>query len=199
MKENENGSINIMSLLLFIALVIIVIMGVFMFKISNEKDIEVKKSEALQAEVDTLKNNVNDLQGKIDTISATINPNTKSENKSEKDTSNEEFEDVVLDGKYRIVGEASEQFWVFTKDGKAAYSNINSTDIGTYKTIKENYVEINYTKEKDYSDESGKVKTSDTNRRDHITTEDGKIVIEFENGNKAQLEKIGEAVTNIFE
>ena len=53
--------------------------------------------------------------------------------------------------------------------------------------------------EKDYSDESGKVKTSDTNRRDHITTEDGKIVIEFENGNKAQLEKIGEAVTNIFE
>ena len=61
MKENENGSINIMSLLLFIALVIIVIMGVFMFKISNEKDIEVKKSEALQAEVDTLKNNVNDL------------------------------------------------------------------------------------------------------------------------------------------
>ena len=47
MKENENGSINIMSLLLFIALVIIVIMGVFMFKISNEKDIEVKKSEAL--------------------------------------------------------------------------------------------------------------------------------------------------------
>ena len=84
MKENENGSINIMSLLLFIALVIIVIMGVCMFKISNEKDIEVKKSEALQAEVDTLKNNVNDLQGKIDTISATINPDTTSNNKSEK-------------------------------------------------------------------------------------------------------------------
>jgi len=199
MKENENGSINIMSLLLIIALVIIVIMGVCMFKLSNEKQIEVQKSESLQAEVNSLKNNINDLQGKIDTISATINPNTKSDNKSENDTSNEEVEDVVLDGKYRIVGEASEQFWVFNKDGKAAYSTVMTKDIGTYKTIKENYVEITYIKEKDYSDESGKAKESEINRREHITIEDGKIVIEFENGNKAQLEKIGEAVTNVFE
>ena len=73
MEKNNEGKINILVLLVFVLLVIIIVMGVFMYKLSTEKNNESVKVTELEAEVETLNNTISGLQGKIDTISETIN------------------------------------------------------------------------------------------------------------------------------
>ena len=80
--ENKKG-ISLSTILLIIALIVIGVMGVFIYKINNEKSVEIQKSAGLQAQVETLNNTVNDLQGKIDKVSETIGSSN-----SELDTNN---------------------------------------------------------------------------------------------------------------
>ena len=44
-------------------------MGLFIYKLNNDKNTEIKKSANLQAQVNSLTGTVSDLQGKINTIS----------------------------------------------------------------------------------------------------------------------------------
>lgn len=73
MEKNNEGKINIIVLLVFVLLVIIIVMGAFIYKLSIEKKDESGKVSELKSEVETLNNTISDLQGKIDTISETIN------------------------------------------------------------------------------------------------------------------------------
>lgn len=70
-KENKNGSAS--TLLLVIAIIVIAVMGVYIYKLNNEKNEEIQKSESLQTQVSSLNSTVSELQGKLDTISETIN------------------------------------------------------------------------------------------------------------------------------
>lgn len=84
MEKNNEGKINILVLLVFVLLVIIIVMGAFIYKLSIEKKDESGKVTELKLEVETLNNTISDLQGKIDTISETINPkSTELEDKVE--------------------------------------------------------------------------------------------------------------------
>ncbi len=74
MEKNNEGKINIIVLLVFVLLVIIIVMGAFIYKLSIEKKAESGKVSELKSEVETLNNTISVLQGKIDTISETINP-----------------------------------------------------------------------------------------------------------------------------
>ena len=73
MEKNNEGKINILVLLVFVLLVIIIVMGTFIYKLSIEKKDESGKVSELKSEVETLNNTISGLQGKIDTISETIN------------------------------------------------------------------------------------------------------------------------------
>ncbi|MBR3003289.1 MAG: hypothetical protein IKF38_07060 [Clostridia bacterium] len=73
MEEKKVTKISLSIFLLILAIIIIAIMGVFIFKLNNEKTIETQKATELQAQVNNLNGTVSNLQEKINTISATIN------------------------------------------------------------------------------------------------------------------------------
>ena len=87
MRENQNAKISLVTIFLIISVIIIVIMGIFMFKFYNEKTEEAKKATELQTQVDSLTNTANNLQEKINNISETINSDSQDKN-TDKNTSN---------------------------------------------------------------------------------------------------------------
>lgn len=80
MKEKEVTKINLSTFFLILAIIAIIVMGIFIYKLNNDKTTEIQKSTELQAQVNSLNGTVSDLQGKINSISETINANTSSEN-----------------------------------------------------------------------------------------------------------------------
>lgn len=75
MEEKNEIKINLSTLFLILAIIAIIIMSIFIYKLYNDKTIETNKSLELQSQVDSLNNSLSDLQGKLNTISETINPN----------------------------------------------------------------------------------------------------------------------------
>ena len=73
MDEKKASKFSVSTCLLIIAIIIIAIMGFFIYKINEEKNVEITKSAGLQVEVDNLNNTVSDLQSKINIISETVN------------------------------------------------------------------------------------------------------------------------------
>ena len=73
MEENKVTKISLSTFFLIIAMIIIAVMGFFIYKLNSEKNIEIKKSADLQTQVNDLNSTVNSLQSKINTISETIN------------------------------------------------------------------------------------------------------------------------------
>lgn len=80
MEEKKVTKISLSTFFLILAIIIIVVMAIFMYKFYNEKIEANEKSAKLQSQVSNLKETVNDLQGKIDNISDTINSNNSTEN-----------------------------------------------------------------------------------------------------------------------
>ena len=91
MKEENVVKISLTTLLLLLAIIAIIVMGYFMYKLNNDKKAEVQKSTDLQSQVDSLNGTVSDLQGRINSISEIAsdgNPNTVTENDEKLDTQN---------------------------------------------------------------------------------------------------------------
>ncbi|MBR2290585.1 MAG: hypothetical protein IJ867_08470 [Clostridia bacterium] len=108
MEEKNVTKISLSTFFLILAIIAIVIMGVFIYKLNNEKTIETQKSANLQAQVNNLNGTVSDLNGKINSISNTLNTNnasnttnstTNNDNSSNTNTINKENE-VNIVGKY---------------------------------------------------------------------------------------------------
>ena len=78
MEEKKGMKISLSTFFLILAIIAIIVMGIFIYKLNNDKTTEVQKSTELQAQVNSLNGTINDLQGKIDTISNTINSNSTS-------------------------------------------------------------------------------------------------------------------------
>ena len=75
MEEKNVTKISLSTFFLMLAIIAIVVMGVFIYKLNNDKTVEIQKSTELQAQVNSLNGTVSDLQGKINNISETINSN----------------------------------------------------------------------------------------------------------------------------
>ncbi len=80
MEEKKITKISLSTFLLILAIIAIIVMGIFIYKLHNDKTNEIKKSTELQTQVNNLNNTINDLQGKINTISKTINSNNSNDN-----------------------------------------------------------------------------------------------------------------------
>lgn len=96
MEKKEPIKVSLSTFFLIIAIIVIAVMGYFMYKLYNDKAEATKKATDLQTQVNSLNGTINDLQGKIDTISETVNTNKTSENATNSinnNTNNEVFTD----------------------------------------------------------------------------------------------------------
>ena len=82
MEEKNVTKISLSTFFLILAIIAIIVMGVFIYKLNNDKTAEIQKSTELQAQVNSLSTTINDLQNKINSISNIKNnnpePNTNS-------------------------------------------------------------------------------------------------------------------------
>ena len=88
MEEKNVTKISLSTFFLILAIIAIIVMGIFIYKLNNDKTTEIQKSTELQAQVNRLNGTVSDLQGKIDNISKTINSNNSTNTENKTNTSN---------------------------------------------------------------------------------------------------------------
>ena len=87
MDEKNVTKISLSTLLLIIAIIVIIVMGVFIYKLNNDKTAEIQKSTELQAQINSLNGTIGDLQGKINNISEIINSTNNINNSTNNYTS----------------------------------------------------------------------------------------------------------------
>lgn len=73
MDKNRTVKASILIVLLVLALIVIIIMGYYIYKLNNEKNIEAGKVVNLNNEISTIQNTVNNLNEKINNVSNIIN------------------------------------------------------------------------------------------------------------------------------
>ena len=216
MNEKNITKINLSTIFLIFAIIAIIVMGIFIYKLNNDKTAEIKKSTELQAQVDNLSETVNDLQEKTNSISENKNSNTSKDNTtlsnettntnnssltnevSNSKTSDSNYTDITLNGIYAIPN--TDISWEFTKDGKAySVGNMNVMR-GTYKTTGNNSVEIHYTENKIWDDEiSGKVNIEKVDIYEYITIDNnGNINLKNQDNETVKLEKYGDSTPNAY-
>ena len=69
MEEKNSTKISLSAFFLLLAIIAIVVMGIFIYKLNNDKTAEIQKSTELQSQVSILNGTVSELQGKINNIS----------------------------------------------------------------------------------------------------------------------------------
>ena len=72
MEEKKTTKINLSTFFLIVSIIIIIVLCIFIYKLYNDKTTEIQKSTGLQTQINNLNSTINDLQGKINTISETI-------------------------------------------------------------------------------------------------------------------------------
>ena len=88
MEEKNATKISLSTFFLLLAIIAIIVMGLFIYKLNIDKNIEIQKSNELQSQISSLNETVNDLQGKINNISE----NNVAENTSKTDNSKDSNE-----------------------------------------------------------------------------------------------------------
>ena len=137
MEKKNVTKISLSTFLLIIAIIVIIIMGVFMYKLNNEKTMEIQKSTELQSQINSLNETINDLQEKITTISETINTNSSNGNTS----STKEYQ--ISGTYYQKNARGDEPNYTFSSNNKVTYGAL-WTCSGTY-TISDNTIKISFT------------------------------------------------------
>lgn len=175
MEEKKVIKISLSTFFLILA-IIVIIMGVFIYKLYNEKSIDTKKTTELQAKVDNLNGTLSELQEKNNNISNTIysnntsienitTSNITSDNKTTKDTSK-----IVLEGNY--IFENSDVGYEFNKNGNVSILGNVSETKGTYTTTGENEITITLKEESVTDIDTGKTTSTTINRTETIKVVD---------------------------
>lgn len=124
MEEKKITKISLSTFFLILAIIIIIVMGIFMYKFYNEKIAETKKSTELQTQISNLNETVTDLQTKINTISNTIDTEDK----------------VLIDGTFSEG--ATGHVYVFNTDGTVIEEDELQEKKGTYITTEKKQVKV---------------------------------------------------------
>ena len=72
MGEKKVTKISLSTFLLLISIITIIIMGIFMYKLSNDKSTEIQKSTELQAQINSSNKTIKELQDKMDKESENV-------------------------------------------------------------------------------------------------------------------------------
>ena len=148
MDEKKPIKISLSTFFLILAVIVILVMGYFMYKLYNEKTIATQEIGDLNNEINTLEKTVNDFQQKMDSISNTINSSEVSTNNniSNNFENNANSTISLKKGNYTInevkldeVGVSNEECGVTLKENNdfQIYMGYGSTHSGKYE-IKNN-------------------------------------------------------------
>ena len=88
---------NLSTIFLILALIVIIIMGYFIYKISNEKTLEKQKVEALESTISEVSEKSNDLQESLNKVDSSLNKTVPAET-----TNAESKEDGKLESKVQL-------------------------------------------------------------------------------------------------
>lgn len=83
MEEKNAKKISLSMIFLIIAIIAMIVMGIFIYKLNKEKTAEIQKSSELQAQVNSVNETIAELQGTISNISTEINKTKTNENTAE--------------------------------------------------------------------------------------------------------------------
>ena len=109
MEEKNVTKMSLSTFFLILAIIAIIVMGIFIYKLNNDKTAEIQKSTELQSQVNSLTVTVNDLQGRINKVSETANQENKNETtnnavkvqeNNSKDSNNENINKKTISGKF---------------------------------------------------------------------------------------------------
>ncbi len=123
MEEKNVTKISLSTFLLIIAIIAIIVMGVIIYKLNNERTMEIQKSTELQSQVNSL--------------NGTINANSSKENTS----SAKEYQ--ISGTYYQKNVQGDEPNYTFSSNNKVTYGAL-WTCSGTY-TINNNTIKISFT------------------------------------------------------
>lgn len=109
--EKETTKVSLSTFLLVLALFVIIMMGVFIYKLNNDKALSNNKIEKLNSQISNLQATISSLQGKIESVSNIINKeNTDNTNKDNSHSTNNSainMEKIYLPQTFKAKGEDS--------------------------------------------------------------------------------------------
>lgn len=146
---------NFSTILLIFLIVLILIMGYFMYNLYTTNQIETEKINNLNNEISDLQNKINDLKENINKVNNNENNNLKN---------------IILEGSYGI--DASDMSYEFNANGTVEYITNTTNCKGTYTTVGENQIEICFTEETVWDDVTNENTTTKINRIEKITVVD---------------------------
>ena len=197
--EEKNKKVSISTILLILTIIAMIVMGVFMYKLYNDKKAEIEKSTELQGTIADLNSTISELQGKINSISDTINNDnsnttsngTQNNSNTSSNDNSKDYEDIILNGSYDVPN--SDVGFEFSKDGKAMFfTNLGGAE-GTYRTTGKDNIEAHYTRSEVLNEETNERTISDIDEYEHFIVEDnGDVFWINSNGDKVQLMVYGE-------
>ena len=80
MEKKEPIKVSLSTVFLIISIIIIGVMGYFIYKLYNDKNIEANKATELEKKLENLNSTITDLQGKINSDNETISANNTNQN-----------------------------------------------------------------------------------------------------------------------
>lgn len=148
MNEKKEIKISLSAIIIIIAVILICIMGVFLYKLNDEKITEEEKNEGLNNEIAALKNetskesttNETSSEEKTETEEKTITKDEALEKATETYTKAYNMfhsEDVVIPGEYNVTGESKLGYKINIKELENVFSE------RAIKIIKEKLIENN--------------------------------------------------------
>ncbi len=150
MEEKKNIKINLSTFFLILAIIAIIIMAFFIYKLNNEKTLTNEKYENLQNQINELNKTLQEQQS--NSLEEAIDSNNSSEkdinsNNLNENTNSSEFDsstEYEITGKYyQESADGDEPFYTFSNNNKVTYGSLFMCN-GTY-TINNNTIKINFT------------------------------------------------------
>ena len=145
MDENEEIRVSLSIFLLVLSVIIMIIMGVFLYRFYNEKVDANKKVEELQKEVETLEKTIDNLQAKLDKLTGA------SDNIVINNTSNIKYKITIRDDNHATIeatddeNTVSEEFELdaeIDKTGTMTIPNLGNVALISYTSGKTRIVNI---------------------------------------------------------
>lgn len=124
MEEKKVIKLSLSTVFLILAIIVIIVMGIFIYKLNNDKNLEIQKSTELQTQVNNLNGTVNELQEKANKVVAekeNLTQNTTDNNsvpKEEKttDTSLSIIKEININSEHSLYNFTTKE-WVKQIDG----------------------------------------------------------------------------------
>lgn len=179
MEEKQTLKISLSTFCLIIALIAIIVMGYFTYKLYNKKQTSINEINELNNQVSNLEETIKGLQEELETVSN----ETSHTEKNNSTSTNNTYKQIIIDGIYAI--ERSDILYRFSANGDVTYGTNLSESKGTYTTVGENEFEVTFVEETIWDDETFEPTTRKINEKIKFKYIDENKIIKY-NGEEVE-------------